>query len=294
LPSAPEGPRTVLVTGASGLCGAAVAEHLAARPDRFAVATLGRRALERPGHVCHDLHHPVPADLLAPRLDVIVHCAAAVQERDDSYAVVDDNLRLAFNVAALARRRGTAVVVNLSSIAVYGAGAGDGAIAETSALHPTSAYGMAKLLGETLLTAALPATAVSHLRLAYVLAPVMPDRYFIMRLARAMAAGEPVDVVNGDTTRLSFVEVADVARACEAAIEQAAVGAFNLAADERPTPRQVVDAIASHHPRSASGQREVDRPTEQFAPTYATAAAKALLDTPRIGDPLAAIRAARL
>lgn len=286
----------MLVTGASGLCGAAVADHLAARPQRFAVASLGRRAQERPGYVRHDLRAPVPPGLLPEQIDVVVHCAAAVHERDESYAVVDDNLRVAFNLAALARERGTRVVVNLSSIAVYGAGAGVGheAIGEHEPLHPTSAYGLAKALGETLLSVAVPAAAVSHLRLAYVLAAEMPERYFIVRLARALAAGAPVDVVNGDTTRLSFIEVADVARACEAAIERFAVGPFNLVADERPTPREVIDAIAGHHPRSASARREVDRPAERFAPTYATDRAKELMGTRRIGDPLAAIAAARL
>jgi nucleoside-diphosphate-sugar epimerase len=249
--------------------------------------------VDREGHVRHDLREPVPAGVLPDRLDAIVHCAAAVQERDDGYDVVDDNLRVAFNVAALARERGARAVVHLSSIAVYGPGAGARPIAEDAPLRPATPYGLAKLLTETLLTAAVPA-AVSHLRLAYVLAPVMPDRYFLVRVARRLAAGEPVDVVNGDTTRLSFVEVADVARACAAALEHAAEGAFNLAADERPTPREVIEAIAAHHPASASVRRDVDRPDERFAPAFDTARAKALLRVQRLGDPLGAIRAARL
>jgi nucleoside-diphosphate-sugar epimerase len=289
----PDGPRSVLVTGASGLCGAHVADRLAARPDRFAVSTLGRRPLDRDGYVRHDLRHPVPRGMLPERLDAIVHCAAAVHERDDGYDIVDDNLRAAFHVAALARERNASIVVNLSSIAVYGPGAGADPIAETSALHPASTYGLAKSLVETLLSA-LPAAAVSHLRLAYVLAPVMPERYFIVRVARRMAASQPIDIVNGDTTRLSFVEVADVARACEAALDGGPRGAFNLAADLRPTPREVIEAIASHHPGSASPRREVDLPAERFAPAYDTARVKALLGTERIGDPLAAIRAAQL
>jgi len=294
LSSAPDAPRTVLVTGASGLCGAHVADHLAGSPDRFTVWTLARRPLDRERYVRHDLRAPVPPDVLPGRLDAIVHCAAAVHERDRSYDVVDDNVRAAYHLAALARERDAQVVVHLSSIAVYGGGPATGAIGEDAPLAPVSTYGLAKVLVETLLSAAVPAARVSHLRLAYVLAPVMPERYFVVRVARRLAAGEPVEIVNGDSTRLSFIEVADIARTCARAIEQAAAGAFNLVADDRPTPRAVIAAIAEHHPESASERREADRPEERIARRYDTTRAKALLGRDRIGDPLAAIRAARL
>jgi nucleoside-diphosphate-sugar epimerase len=295
LPSAPDGPLAVLVTGATGLCGAHVAERLAAQPERFAVWTLARRPLDRSSHVRHDLREPVGAGGPLPeRLDAIVNCAAAVDERAHGYDVVDDNLRIAFNVAALARDRGVACVANLSSIAVYGAAAPNRPIGEAAPLRPVSSYGLAKLLAETMLSAALPGVAVSHLRLAYVLAPEMPERYFLVRVARRLAAGEPVEVVNGDTTRMSFIEAADVARACEAALLRGAAGALNLVADDRPTAREVMAAIAAHHPASASRWRDVEQPAERLTQQFDTARAKELLGVERIGDPLAAIAAARL
>jgi UDP-glucose 4-epimerase len=285
----------VLVTGASGLCGAHVADRLSAQPDRFVVTTTARRSLERAGYVRHDLRAPIPDNVFPERVDAIVHCAAAVDEHAEGYTIVDDNLRAVFNLVALARARGVRTIVNLSSIAVYGSSLeAAGPIAESAGLHPTSAYGMAKLLTESLFSAAAPGIAVSHLRLAYVLAPEMPERYFIVRIARQLAASEPIEVVNADTTQLSFVEVADVARACEAALEQAAEGAFNLAADTRPTPREVIDAIATHHPHSASERHDVDRPEVRFSPSFDMTRAKALLGVETIGDPLAAIRQAAL
>jgi nucleoside-diphosphate-sugar epimerase len=45
----------------------------------------------------------------------------SVDERDESYDVVDANVRATFNVVAFARARGVRTIVNLSSIAVYGA-----------------------------------------------------------------------------------------------------------------------------------------------------------------------------
>jgi len=287
-------PESVLVTGASGLCGSHVADLLASQPDRFTVWTLSRRPLERKRYVRHDLRKPIPTELLPVRLDAIVHCAAAVDEREEGYRVIDDNLRAAFHLLALARARGVKTIVNLSSIAVYGSPDGSDPIAEDTPPRPNTAYGTAKLMAETLASAASPGISVNHLRLAYVLAPKMPERYFIVRVASRLAAGEPVDIVNADTTRLSFIEVSDVARACQAALESKAEGAFNLAADARPTPREVIEAIASHHPGSASPRRELERPEERFSQQFDTTKAKTLLGVDSIGDPLGAIRRASL
>ncbi len=284
----------MLVTGASGLCGSHVFAHLVAQADRFAVSTLARREIDREGHFRHDLRNPVPEDLIPGRLDAIVHCAAAVDETDNGYEVVDANLHTTFNLVEFARARGVKTVVNLSSIAVYGAPAEAAGVLETSPLRPTTAYGAAKVLTETLISCRASDMAVVHLRLGYVLAPVMPNRYFLVRVGRRLAANEPVEIANPDSTRFSFIEVADVARACEAALGQAAEGAFNLVADERPTPREVTDAIAHHYPTSTSPRQYVQRPSERFSQRFDTARAKTLMGVGRVGNPLEAIRTADL
>jgi 2-alkyl-3-oxoalkanoate reductase len=288
------GPKSVLVTGASGLCGSHVFEHLSTRPDLFAVSTLARRAIDREGHFRHDLRNHIPEDLIPGRLDAVVHCAAVVDEQDESYEVVDANVRATFNLVAFARARGVSTIVNLSSIAVYGAPAEGSRVLEIDPLRPRTAYGVAKVLTETLISCRASEMAVVHLRLGYVLAAVMPTRSFLVRIGRRLAANEPVEIVNPDSTRLSFIEVADVARACEAALVQATEGTFNLVADDRPTVREVTDAIAHHHPASLSPRQYLQRPGERFSQRFDTTRAKTLMGVERIGDPLEAIRAAEL
>jgi nucleoside-diphosphate-sugar epimerase len=287
-------PELVLVTGASGLCGSHVSEHLLAYSDRFAVWTLARRAVDRAGYLRHDLRDPIPENLIPGHLDAVVHCAAAVEEDNESYDVLDANLRATFNLVAFARARGAKMFVNLSSIAVYGASAEAASVREIAPLRPRSAYGVAKALTETLISCHASHMAVVHLRLGYVLAPVMPDRYFLVRMGRRLAANEPVEIVNADSTTFSFIEVADVARACETALTRTADGAINLVADDRPTLRAVVDAIAHRHPASSSPRQYLERPGERFSQRYDTARAKTLMGVERIGDPLRAIRSAQL
>jgi nucleoside-diphosphate-sugar epimerase len=258
------------------------------------VSSLARRAVDREKHFCHDLSERIPEDMIPGPLDAVVHCAAAVDEHDESYDVVDANVRATFNVVTFARARGVRTIVNLSSIAVYGAPAEASSVLETAALRPRTAYGVAKVLTETLISCHASEMAVVHLRLGYVLAPVMPDRYFLVRVGRRLAANDPVEIVNPDSTRFSFIEVADVARACEAALARAAEGAFNLVADDRPTVREVIDAIAHHHPASSSPRQCLQRPGERFSQRFDTTRAKTLMGVERLGDPLQAIRAAEL
>jgi nucleoside-diphosphate-sugar epimerase len=288
------GPESVLVTGASGLCGSQVCEHLSGGADPFRVLTLSRRPLDRPDHFQHDLRDPIPEGLISGDIDTIVHCAALVDERDDSYEVLDANVRMSFNLATFARARGVKRIVNLSSIAVYGAAPDARDVAEHSGLWPRSTYGVAKVLVESLLSSAAPDIDVAHLRLGYVLAPVMPERTFIVRLARRMAADEPVEIVNPDSTSFTFIEAADVARTCELVLRDGASGPLNVLADDRPTLREVTEAIVSHHSASASAVSYLERPEERISQSFDTSRVKALLGVARIGDPLAAIRAAEL
>ncbi len=258
------------------------------------MSSLARRAVDRQAHFRHDLRNRIPEDLIPGPLDAVVHCAAVVNEQGKGYDVVDANVRATFNLVAFARARGVRTIVNLSSIAVYGAPAGASNVLETAPLQPRTVYGVAKTLTETLISCHASEMAVVHLRLGYVLAPVMPYRYFLVRIGRRLATNEPVEVVNPDSTRFSFIEVADVARACEAALAQAVEGAFNLVADDRPTVREVIDAIAYHHPASSSPWRYLERPRERLSQHFDTTRARTLMGVERIGDPLQAIRAAEL
>lgn len=287
----PEPQRTVLITGAAGLCGASIAAALDRRPG-VQVLTTSRRALPRPGHVRHDLRSPFPSELVSSAIDAVIHCAAVVDEDTHDYSVVDDNLRMAFNTMSMAQAHGASVLINLSSIAVYGQTPSPPPISEASPLRPVTSYGLAKVLCETMLSTS--ASRVCHLRLAYVLAPTMPARYFIRRVASRIEASQPVEVVNPDSTRFSFIEVADVAGACLAALDRSAEGAYNLAADVRPTARDVIATIATHHPESTTTYSFVERPAERIEASFDTRRIKNLCGVDSIGDPLAAIGAASL
>jgi UDP-glucose 4-epimerase len=238
------GRRRVLVTGASGMCGAAIIEALDAEPTDFEVVSTSRRPLRRESHLLHDLREPFqPGEL--ERIDALVHCAAEVDERSEGFGVVDENLRLAYHAVEGALNAGARTIVLLSSVAVYGTPPSRMVVSEETPLQPTTPYGVAKVLSERLVESLGASARVVSLRLGYVLGPRAPDRYFVMRLARSVGSGERVSLRNGDATRLSFIDARDVAAACISALRGAAQGPYNLVSGVQPTVRETLHEIAS-------------------------------------------------
>jgi nucleoside-diphosphate-sugar epimerase len=233
----------VLVTGASGMCGAAVIEALDAKPTEFEVVSTSRRPLRRQSHLQHDLRRPLAPGRLG-QIDALVHCAAKIDERTDGFEVVDANLRLAYHAITGALKAGARTIVLLSSVAVYGTPPSRQLVPEETPLEPTTPYGVAKVLSESLAEALRVDARVISLRLGYVLGPNASDRYFVMRFARSVESGNAVSLLNGDTTRLSFVDVRDVAAACIAALRGVAQGSYNLVSGEQPTVREILHEIA--------------------------------------------------
>lgn len=142
---------TILVTGASGFLGGAIARALATRSDVFGLdlvppaADASWRPLVGPLADIASLHPGGPAP------DLVVHCAGVVAAASEA----DPDLAFAANVegtrALLAWCRGLARpprVVFASSVAVFGGG--DAVVDEASPVRPNSTYGATKAVAETL------------------------------------------------------------------------------------------------------------------------------------------------
>ncbi|MGW1061565.1 NAD-dependent epimerase/dehydratase family protein [Micromonospora rubida] len=216
----------VVVTGASGFCGAAVARAAEAAGAR--VRCLGRRPGPVGRHVPWDAGRAVP-DLAGA--DLVIHLAAAVGDPVPGPAA--ERAYRAVNVDGTARlldAAGGRSLVWVSSASVYRPG---GATLVTED-HPVdgqlSAYGRTKAAGERL---ALAAGAVV-LRPRAVYGP--GDPHLLPRLLRARRGGWlPVP---GPDVRLSLTAVQNLVDACLAAAGWPA-GPYNIA-DDRPYSRDAV------------------------------------------------------
>jgi nucleoside-diphosphate-sugar epimerase len=149
--------KRVLVTGASGVIGAAVREHLG---GRYELHALTHRPAEFPSHVADvaDLDAIQPA---FAGIDAVVHLAASASVASPWEDVLHNNLIGTYNVFEAARRQGVKAVVFASSNHTIGGYETDGAPAiyalddprvydHTAELRPDSLYGVSKVYGEAI------------------------------------------------------------------------------------------------------------------------------------------------
>ena len=142
--------RRILVTGAAGALGHSIVQTL--RQRGHTVRGFDRTRARQPGeHVPGDL---LDVDALydaAEEAEVIVHCAA-VPDRDDFVnKLVPTNIVGTYNVFEIARMRGIARIIYLSSCRVLGALDWANVTLELNAgLAPGDHYGVTKATGELL------------------------------------------------------------------------------------------------------------------------------------------------
>ncbi len=285
-----EGARSILITGAGGFIGGALARRLEAdghavrRLDLPAVAAriTGRAA------VGHDLRTPLPPALLAD-VELVIHAGALAgvqsswerpQEYWDTNAVATTRLRHA------CRRAGTPGVVHLSSISVYGEGLN---LSERSSPTPLSPYGRSKLAGEHAWEDYPRATIV---RLSNVYGPGQRDDMAYATFIRAALAGRPIALRDGGRQLRTPTYIDDCVAGIVAAIGRGSHSeTYNIAGPEdihlseiprliggllgRPVAAEAV-APAPGDPRVATVSSERARDALDYVPRTSVSAGLAM------------------
>ncbi|WP_371323756.1 SDR family oxidoreductase [Dechloromonas sp. ZY10] len=206
---------TVLLTGASGFLGQALARHLAAEPHwqlRCAVRHLPAPAL--PGELCSglDLHHTAGWNEALKGIDCVVHCAARVhvmQETaaDPLTAFRSANRDAALRLARLAVAAGVRRFVFVSTLKVNGeATVGEQSFHADDRPQPLDPYGISKHEAEQGLRelAAESGLEVVIVRPPLVYGPGVKANF--LALLRALARGLPLPLASV-TNRRSLVYI---------------------------------------------------------------------------------------
>lgn len=223
----------VLVTGASGHIGGAIATYLSGRG--YEVIGLSRRACAPAG-----LKGWLSADLGAGGLlesipstlepcAAIVHAAAALHNRPDSSELTLVNGFGTQQLLALARAWATSRFVYLSSVPVIGRPRFH-PITEEHPTNPRTVYHASKLYGEYLVGLdPTPRTTQVSLRIPSPVGPGTPPQRIAAAFARQARAGAALELAGAGRREQNYVDVRDVARAVELTLTHAARGVFQLA-----------------------------------------------------------------
>ena len=238
LPS-PVSPDRVVIVGAGGFVGKAVAKRLLARGVRIAGVT--RQDI--------DLLSGDAAEQLTSILrksDTLVMIAAQAPTKTNSMLI--DNLRM---MAATCTALGSVPVehvIYISSDAVYADA--DTPLSETSCAHPTSLHGVMHLARETMLADACKGP-LCILRPTLIYGAADPhDGYGPNRFRRLAHRGEEIVLFGEGEERRDHVYIDDVAEIVARCAAHKSEGALNIATGTVASFREIAERIAAMAPKT--------------------------------------------
>ena len=246
----------VVVTGAGGFLGGAIARRFAAREDVQLIALERRTPTAFAGARLLDLgdRAAIAALLAEIRPDVVIHAAGRTPGRPDAPLLADNAIATANLAEAIGQAAPGAGLILLGSAAQYGISDDLTPWRESDPCAPFEPYGASKHVAETCALAAgrrlgFRATA---LRLFNVVAPEPQGEQvfasFLRKAAAAAAAGPPPWRVKMGPliTQRDFVDVEDVLTAVERVIEREVWGeVINVCAGVGRTARSLLGAAAA-------------------------------------------------
>jgi len=209
-------------------------------------------------------------DLLDPGCTLVV-CAAIKKQLGDTPEIFEQNLAIVSNVARALAARPVRRVVFLSSAAVYGEDVQHAVINESTAVQPTSFYGIGKFTAERLLVRAAAqraGTSLLILRPALVYGPNEPAYYYgpsgFLRLA---LSDSPITLWGDGEELREFLFIDDVVALTTRLTFGDATGVLNIVTGSSHTYAQALAAIATltgRRPAVTSRPRTKDRVDHRF------------------------------
>ncbi len=250
--------KKVIVSGAAGLVGAAVARRVAERGDE--VVAIDRVACTIPGDIAvracdlNDIHRLY--QMAGGHIDAVIHCGAhsgPMVAQDHPHSMVQVNILGTANMLELARNLGARRFVYCSSTSAYGT-TPEGIVPEDTLLRPTSLYGASKVAGEVMVTAYADQFKLDgvSLRLGWVYGPRRTTDCFIRGLIEDAFEGRPSRRPFGADFRRHYIHVDDAARALVLAMDAPALPrrTYNITGGLCTTLGQVADTVKQVLPQA--------------------------------------------
>lgn len=247
----------LLVTGAAGFLGAAVAKHAANR-GHDVVATSRSGA----GHEHADFSQPSQVEALLNRVrpEAIVNCAVVADFRSRDIGPLFAVNALAPALIGRWAAQSGAYLLQISATLIHGARRV--AIDPTTPVEPDTAYGHSKVLAESMVRAS--ACSAGILRLGGIFGLEGPTHLNLNEALRAAARGEPPTLVGTGSARRNYIHVDDAATSVLSLVESSTEGTFTLGGSEILTVAEMLQAVCDvylvgQHPIVRDGAESQDQ-----------------------------------
>jgi UDP-glucose 4-epimerase len=246
----------ILVTGAAGFVGYAVASLLVDHGHTVSGLTRSRTSALPPGVHRHVGDLREPATLPDDKFDAVCHLASLVQVREsrtDPLRYWRTNVGGMLNLLEWLPRAGADRLIIASTCAVYGKPDRQ-PIDETTTEAPTSPYGSSKLAADRAAADVAATGSIGALSLrAFNITGATPGRpdhdetRLIPKLLAVQQGRAPEITINGDGTVIrDYLHVRDMAAAFAAALDACKPGtwrAYNVGSGHPTTIRDVIHAV---------------------------------------------------
>jgi UDP-glucose 4-epimerase len=287
----------IVLLGHTGYIGSRLAKAFAEIDPRIPVVGRSLHDLD----LTHADSAPELESLLDPDAAVVI-LAAIKKQLGDNHEVFSQNLAITHTICRAVAARPVRRVVFFSSAAVYGEDVQHGIISETTAVQPTSFYGIGKFTAERLLLRAVEQqrgperAALLVLRPALVYGPDEPAYYYgPSGFLRKALAHEPITLWGDGTELREFLFIDDVVELTARLTFGSTTGVLNIVSGTSCTYAQALDAVAAltgARPAVTSRLRTKDKVDHRFDPAALLASCPGFRFT-SMKDGLQAIAAAR-
>jgi len=259
----------VLVTGAAGFLGGALAERLRRDGEEIVISDLDRSEAGPTGLRACDLtdRYQVKALLEDQAIDTIIHAGAVsgpMVMADQPLEIWRINVMGTVHLLAAASHNRVGRVVLCSSVDVYGPNS-SGMIDEDAALAPETVYGASKMAAEAALTGYVCEHGIDAvaLRFSWIYGPGRRTPTTLERLIRVGLAGESVALENCTSERTHYLFIDDAVAGVLAAAKvptRPPRRAYNISAGEALPLGHVVTILGEILPqlRVTFGRRDPD------------------------------------
>ncbi|MBS76188.1 NAD-dependent epimerase/dehydratase family protein [Variovorax sp.] len=275
--------RPVLVTGAAGLVGRALARRLADQRRAFIaldrVASITEDGIEIVGCDLGDVHR-VHA-LARQGIDAVVHCGAfsgPMVARDTPHAMVQVNIVGTANMLELARVHEARRFVYCSSTSAYGVVRSAMPVTEDCLLRPASLYGASKVASEYITTSyaqqyGLSATSV---RLSWVYGPGRTTDCVVRTMIEDALAARPTRMAFGSDFPRQYIYVDDAVDSLLAALDAESLPrtTYNVTGNTRVTLGELAELVRGVFPNADIVLQQGPDPVDEFQDRFSIEAAQ--------------------
>jgi UDP-glucose 4-epimerase len=222
----------VLVTGAAGFLGSAIVRELR-QYDHEVIATSRQETQNDSANQHLDLLQKIGPQFESDySFDAIVHAAALLPGAKEENQVFLENQQMTLQLAQWANTQKVKHFVFLSSCSVYGYA--DHPCDENQHTAPKNLYALSKLQCEGILEmiASLSDIKAASLRISAPYGPGYRSETVVSRFLRQASRGKQLTLMGSGQRSQDFIFETDVARGVRLALQNQAVGLFNLTAGE--------------------------------------------------------------